>query len=166
MRDKHLTIYLHDHLATVAAEHDLATRVGSENPNSPLGDFMVELASDLSAQRALIENILEALGHRRGTWKTGVARLAERMGRLKLNDNLTGYSDLSRLEELEGLVAAAAGRLCLWDTLAGALGADDQFRNYDFAELHRQTSEHIRRLRELHLSAAKTALVGNSPPTG
>jgi hypothetical protein len=42
---------------------------------------------------------------------------AERLGRFKLNGQLTGYSPLSRLLELEGVVLVAEAQRALWTGL-------------------------------------------------
>jgi hypothetical protein len=42
---------------------------------------------------------------------------AEKVGRLKLNGRLLGYSPLSRLVELEALALGVHGKLALWRSL-------------------------------------------------
>ena len=42
---------------------------------------------------------------------------AEKVGRLKLNGRFAGYSPLSRVLELEGLIAGVNGKLALWHSL-------------------------------------------------
>lgn len=54
---------------------------------------------------------------------------AEKLGRLKPNGRLTGYSPLSRLVELEFLALGITGKLAMWRVVADAvdgprLGAD------------------------------------------
>jgi hypothetical protein len=41
----------------------------------------------------------------------------EKAGRLKLNGQITGYSPLSRVVELEGLVTGITGKVALWGAL-------------------------------------------------
>jgi hypothetical protein len=41
----------------------------------------------------------------------------EKVGRLKLNGQLTGYSPLSRVVELEGLMTGITGKIGLWGAL-------------------------------------------------
>jgi hypothetical protein len=49
--------------------------------------------------------------------KVLVAWGAEKLGRLKLNGQLVGYSPLSRVVELEALTLGVAGKLALWRAL-------------------------------------------------
>ena len=46
----------------------------------------------------------------------------EKLGRLKLNGQLLGYSPLSRLIELEGLMLGIAGKLAMWIALSSRSG--------------------------------------------
>ena len=60
--------------------------------------------------------------------KMPIAWAAEKVGRLKPNGQITGYSPLSRLVELEGLALGVTGKLALWRSLAATqsdLGAFD-----------------------------------------
>jgi hypothetical protein len=45
------------------------------------------------------------------------AWVLEKAGRLKLNGQITGYSPLSRVVELEGLVTGITGKISLWVAL-------------------------------------------------
>ena len=67
---------------------------------------------------------MDSLGIPQSSIKQNAAALAERVGRLKLNGQLTGYSPLSRLVELEGLSVGIAGKAALWRSLkeTGVLG--------------------------------------------
>lgn len=61
--------------------------------------------------------MIERLGFSRSTVKPAVAWVAEKLGRLKLNGQLRGYSPLSRLVELEGLLIGINGKTSLWKNL-------------------------------------------------
>ena len=56
------------------------------------------------------------------------------MGRLKPNGQLTGYSPLSRVVELEGLALGMTGKLALWKALRELV---DEEPRLDAAELER-----------------------------
>jgi hypothetical protein len=94
--------------------------------------------------------------------RTAVAWSAEKLGRLKLNGQLTGYSPLSRLEELEILELGVEGKLLLWQALRHAAAAE-----IDEAELDRlikrAQSQH-RRLGRLRRDAAADALADKTTP--
>ena len=61
---------------------------------------------------------MEHLGVGENRVKVPIAWAAEKLGRLKPNGQLTGYSPLSRLVELEGLALGVTGKLALWRSLA------------------------------------------------
>lgn len=74
---------------------------------------MRELEDDCEA----LEQVMAALGARRNPVKTPAVLLFERIGRLKLNGQIRGYSDLSRVLELEGLQALLNAKRALWRSL-------------------------------------------------
>ena len=60
---------------------------------------------------------MDRLGVGQGKLKPLAAVLGERLGRLKLNGRLRGYSPLSRLDELELLQIGVVGKRRLWRAL-------------------------------------------------
>jgi len=66
---------------------------------------------------------MERLAVRRNTAEIAGAWAAEKLGRLKLNGRLRGYSPLSRLLELEMLHIGITGKLELWQALQRTLGS-------------------------------------------
>jgi hypothetical protein len=92
---------------------------------------------------------MDRLGIRRDPVKRAAAWGAEKVGRLKLNGQLTGYSPLSRVVELETLSLGVAGKLGLWralrDVAPGGIPADDLERLIKRAERQRRGLETQRR---------------------
>ena len=82
-------------------ELGLAGRCESSNRGTPLGDFLRRLEVEIAAQKSIVSDVIRRLGGRESLPKKGTAWLAEKLGRLKLNDSLLRYSDLSRVIELE-----------------------------------------------------------------
>jgi hypothetical protein len=115
---KYLATYLNDHLAGATGGLALARRAASENEGSELGDFLTELTGELDADREALRAIMAALGVRTDPVKVVAARVFERIGRLKPNAQLRGYSPLSPLVELEVLRLGIHGKLALWRALA------------------------------------------------
>ena len=112
-----LRIYLRDHLAASAGWLALARRTLRSNPDGELGSFLTALVAELVDDRASLERILNGFGLRRSPLKESLLRAAVSAGRLKLNGQVRGYSDLSRVVELEGLALGAASRLAFWTNL-------------------------------------------------
>lgn len=105
---------------------------------------------------------MHTVGAPESTLKPVLARAAERVGRLKLNGRVTGYSPLSRLVELEGLVAGVTGKRAMWRALEPLGGEDSPLRSFDFAELEARADAQIAGLEEHRLEAARLAFAGTS----
>ncbi len=158
-RQRMQIIYLNDHIAAAVAWCALADRVARENAGSPLGDTVADLARDLKEELPLLRVLLRETGGRERRAKQWLARSAERLGRLKPNGAVRGYSPLSRLVEIEGLTASLALRASMWRSLSTALGPQRTVGRTTLAELQaharRQTGELDEQLR--HLATALQA---------
>ena len=119
---KYLATYLNDHLAGATGGLALVRRAASENEGSELGAFLSELADEIEADRETLKAIMGALGVGTDHTKVIAARVFERVGRLKPNAQLRGYSPLSPLVELEILALGIHGKLALWRALGEVAG--------------------------------------------
>jgi hypothetical protein len=153
-----LRIYLNDHLAGATAGLALARRCLSRNRSGALGDFLRELVREIEEDRHALEEVMRRVGARRNPAKRAAARLLERAGLAKLNGRLTGYSDLSRLLELEGLSAGVEAKRLLWISLRATLGSDPRLAGLDFDRLAERARRQRERLEEHRLAAAERAL--------
>ena len=90
--------------------------------------------------------------------KTRAAWAAEKVGRLKLNGQLRGYSELSRVLELEGLSLGIEGKLALWKSLEEL--NDPRIGSFDLAELRSRAQSQLDDLEPHRLAAVRTALAG------
>lgn len=115
--ERRLRIYLNDHLAVLRLARELASRSHRNNRGSAYGGSLEAFIRELDRQRAALLAAADRLGVRRAAYKDAAAWAAERAGRLKLNGRLLGYSPLSRLEELEGLLALSRGARSGWAAL-------------------------------------------------
>jgi hypothetical protein len=114
----HLAIYLNDHLAGATGGVELARRLRASNEqDASFGEPLRRVCEEIEADRAILERVIEQLGYSRSTVKPAAAWVAEKLGRLKLNGQLRGYSPLSRLLELEGLLIGITGKIGLWHSL-------------------------------------------------
>jgi hypothetical protein len=112
-----LRIHLNDHLALLAGGIAATERTRANNEGAPMADALKAFSADLREDRRHLEGVLTALRLRRNPAKPAAAVAAERLGRFKLNGQLTGYSPLSRLLELEGVVLVAEAQRALWTGL-------------------------------------------------
>jgi hypothetical protein len=118
MNTKLVGIYMNDHLAGSTVGLELAKRAASSNEGTPLGDFLEGLANEIEGEREKLKSMMDHLGVPQNRIKVPVAWAAEKVGRLKPNGQLTGYSPLSRVVEVEGLALGVTGKLGLWRALA------------------------------------------------
>lgn len=154
MHDKLLGIYLNDHLAGSVVGVELARRAAKNNEGSEIGDFLAALALEIEEDRDSLKAVMDHLGVAQNPVKGPVAWAVEKVGRLKPNGQITGYSPLSRLIELEGLALGVTGKLALWHALSATqieLGAFDLGTLIDRARSQQDGIEQQR------LEAAKVA---------
>lgn len=129
---------------------------GSNEDDADFGPPLAEVCAEIEADRVTLERLMERLKIRRDPVKPAGAWVAEKLGRLKLNGQLRGYSPLSRVVELEGLAIGIAGKARLWSALERALGSElDEF---DFGQLAERALRQRTRVEELHLEAVARAL--------
>ena len=153
---KYLSIYLNDHLAVLAGSQELATRSMESNGGTALGEFLQEVVESLDEDRAALEALMDERDVTQNWAKSGGAWLAERVGRLKLNGEITGYSPLSRLVETEGVELALHAKRSFWDTLSQVGISDAGGR--PTSELANRTNEQIVKMKTFRLAAAQEAL--------
>ncbi len=155
MSKKLLSIYLNDHLAGATAGTELARRVAGANEGTPLGDLLAELATEIAEDREALLKAMSKLGVGRDHIKVKGAWVGEKLGRLKLNGQITGYSPLSRLEELEGLHLGITGKLELWRMLKRT---NETRVGVDLDELIKRAESQRRRLAPHRATAAAEAI--------
>ncbi len=152
-----LAVYLNDHLAGATLGVELARRLRASNEDdAALSDPLAEICVEIEADRETLERLMEQLDVRRDFVKPAAAWAAEKLGRLKLNGQLTGYSPLSRLVELELLSIGIAGKMQLWQALERAFGRG--VGGFDFGKLTERAGNQRDSVEELHRLAADRAL--------
>ena len=112
-----LGIYLNDHLTGATAGIELAKRCMGSNEDTPLGHYLARFVGEIVEDRDAVRDLLARLGVGENRAKQLGGYVAEKLGRLKFNGQLTGYSDLSRLIEVEGLCLGVEGRISLLRSL-------------------------------------------------
>jgi hypothetical protein len=151
-----LRTYLQDHHAGSVAGVELARRAAGSNRDSQWGTGLARVADEIAADREMLERIMQLLSVKPNRVKDAGGWVAEKVGRLKPNNSLHGYSPLSRVVELEGLVIGVTGKLALWEALGEAVG--DRLDEIDFIALAERARDQRSRLEELRRNAAAEAL--------
>jgi len=159
-----LSIYLNDHLAGSVTGIELARRTLSNNRGTRYSEFLEWLVKQIEEDRQSLIRLMERLGIRRDPLKQAGAWSLEKVGRLKMNGRLLGYSPLSRLVEIEGLWMGVNGKLSIWRALVAVADLDARLDPIWLMELEGRAEEQLRRLDEHRALAAREALAG-LPPT-
>lgn len=152
MNKKLLGIYLNDHLAGATAGHELAKRTAKSNDGTGFGAPLQEICEEIASDRQALAKIMGDLGISEDVLKQKAAFVGEKLGRLKLNGQLTGYSPLSRVVEIEALALGTSGKLALWRSLQHVDGVTS-----DVEGLIRRAEDQIDRLEKLRLEAVTKA---------
>jgi hypothetical protein len=153
----YLSTYLQDHRAGAELGLDLAVRLKDENRGTPYEDFLTLLAGDIEQDVATLEAIMQRFGVDKAMLKTAGAKIGEKLGRLKPNEHLTGYSPLSRVQELELLRTGVHGKLAMWEALSEVSEADDRLDPDELRALVERAESQLAGLREHHRMAVREA---------
>jgi hypothetical protein len=159
-----LAIYLTDHMAGSTAGLELARRAAASNSGTELGDFLTRLVRQIEEDRDALSRVMEGLGVGADRLKNGLAWGVEKLGRLKLNGQLTGYSPLSRLIELEGLHTGISAKLSSWQALRAVLGPS--VGGEDIDALQRRAKRQLDELEPYRLAAAREAFAEEAASSG
>ncbi|MBK5229239.1 MAG: hypothetical protein JJE05_12145 [Actinobacteria bacterium] len=161
--EKYLAIYLNDHLAGSVAGIELAKRAAGNHEGTPVGEFLEQLVIDIDEDRAALEAIMDELGVRKDLLKDAAAWMAEKVGRLKLNGKIIGYSPLSHLVELEGLALGVEGKLSLWRALQEVEDDYPALANADLERLAGRAKAQREGLERFRREAAAACLSAGTP---
>jgi hypothetical protein len=157
-----IKIYLQDHMAGARIGLELARRTVSSNAGSRYGAELSAIGEEIEKDKQVLAEVMERLGVRPDPVKQSSAWLGEKLGRLKLNGQLRGYSPLSRLLELEGLIVGVSGKLELWRSLAATRNVAGRLEGVELTELIRRAEDQRERLESLHERAAREALAAGA----
>jgi hypothetical protein len=156
-------IYLDDHWAAAGAGVRLARRLASANVDTPWHPTLNRIVAEIEQDERVLRAMREAQAGGGFSIKRVLATTAERVGRLKLNGRLVGYSPLSRVFELEGLMSGVQAKQCLWRAIRESDGwATDRV---DLVELERRAVAQLRDLSRIHDEAAAIAFGSAGEPT-
>jgi len=155
--DRFLAIYLNDHLAGATLGVELARRLRSSNQgDAEFGEPLAQLCAEIEEDYRTLTRLMEHLGVGRDPVKPVLAKVAEKLGRLKPNGRIRGYSPLSRVLELEFLSGMVGGKMQLWNALEQSFGESQD--GFDFHYLAARADTQGQRLEDLHLAATQRTL--------
>jgi hypothetical protein len=156
--DRLLGIYLADHRAAAAAGRRRVKRFADSNATSFLGASARDVSRQIEEDVRTLDEIIDRLGYRASRWKIAAALTAEQLGQLKINGRLRRYSPLSRLADLELLIAAILTKESLWQTLTVVAEHRPELGRFDFDDLQRRALDQRMQLEAHRAATARAAL--------
>jgi hypothetical protein len=160
VNEKFVRIYLQDHHAGSTTGLELARRIRGSNRGNEYGEAMAKIADDIAADQKSLESIMGDLGFGTDTIKDLGAWALEKVGRLKLNGQITGYSPLSRVVELEGLLTGITGKIGLWAALLQIAPEEPRLDVARLERLRERGESQRATVEELRERAAREAFAG------
>jgi hypothetical protein len=152
-----LAIYLNDHLAGSTGGLELARRALGANRGTPFEAPLERLATEIAEDREALIEVMDRLGVARDPLKVVAGWAAEKVGRLKLNGRIAGYSSLSRVVELEVLGLGVEGKRAMWRALGDVAAGDTRLEGVDLGGLTRRAERQRRLIEQQRLRAAAIA---------
>jgi hypothetical protein len=160
---KLLGIYLNDHLAGSTVGVELAKRAAGENEDTDYGEPLARVAAEIEEDREALQRLMEALEVKRDHPKVLAGWVAEKLGRLKPNGQILGYSPLSRLVELETLALGITGKYSLWEALTEVAGEDARIDLDELKRLSERADRQRKEIWQLRQRAAREAFAAQAP---
>jgi hypothetical protein len=150
-RPELLGIYLNDHLAGSTGGVETARRARGSNRGTEFAEPLARICEEIESDRDSLEAVMKDLGVSRSRIKPAIGWFGEKLGRLKPNGQLRGYSPLSRVVECELLLLGITGKLRLWQLLDQLVGTETEA---DFAALIARAEGQRARIEDLQTRAA------------
>jgi hypothetical protein len=161
--ERYLAIYMNDQLALGTLWREIARRSARANQGTDTGEALRSVAEAIAEDVETFEQIMQRIGVPKTPAKPMLAMAGERLGRVKLNGHLRGYSPLSRFEELDFLVMGIDGKVVLWANLRDYAGLGARLPEIDFERLIDRAKQQRKLLEPHHAKAGRTALGGPHP---
>jgi hypothetical protein len=160
---KLLGIYLNDHLAGSTIGLELAKRARGSNRGNPYGEVLERITREIEEDRHTLQRLMNELEIGPDRAKLLFGWTAEKLGRLKPNGRLLGYSPLSRLVELEALALGITGKVSLWEALREVAAEDARLDAQELARLSERAERQRSEVWRLRQRAAREALAAEEP---
>jgi hypothetical protein len=154
-----LETYMNDHLAGATVGVELVQRTLESNRGTPYEEPLQNLAEEIAQDRETLKALMARLDLSESKLKVAGGWTAEKLGRLKPNNRLTGYSPLSRLIELEGLWGGVSVKLSLWQVLGACADAETELDREELNALEQRGRAQLEVLERLRIDAGREALV-------
>lgn len=156
-----LKIYLNDHLAASVAGIQMAKHCLKNSQDPVLSKFLSDFLKQVTEEQNLLKKIIIYLEDTQTPLKRMAAWIFEKMAHLKLN-YFQSNAEVSRLLELEGLLAGVHAKLDMWRVVERLSISSPQFPNYPYESLIERVKKQLRSLEKFCLNAGENAFNLNS----
>ena len=162
MANKHLAIYLNDHLAGATGALELMADLAEAHAGTSVGDSLMQLHGEIQAERKELERLLDRLDisisspRRMGAW------LGEKLAYLKLQLDDKASGAMRLFEGLEALSIGIQGKRALWRMLAIVSKTETDLHGLDYDQLVQRSEDQYRRVEDLRLAAGRQAFESTS----
>lgn len=155
--NKHLAIYLNDHLAASTGALDLMKHLAEAHDGTPVAELALQLHAEISAERQELEQLIKQLGFGESIPRQVGAWLGTKIGQLKLqiDDKATGALHL--FEGLEALTIGIHGKHGLWRVLGELAESNPKLRGPNYQQLVQASEDQQQRVETMRLAAAPAA---------
>jgi hypothetical protein len=163
--DRHLDVYLNDHLAGSAVGLRLIRRSRDRFTDSSFASVLARLADEFEEDRHSLEQVMSAVGATKNPVKEAVAAGAEIMMRVKNAAPVVGAGSdaVADFENIEVLELGVECKRLLWRALQRVAHGDERLRSIDLDSLERRADHQREALEGIRLELAGKALSSDLP---
>jgi hypothetical protein len=164
MADREMDVYLNDHLAGATLGTDLAKQIQQRHEDSPLGELMGRIATEIEEDRRTLVDLMERMDSSRNPLKQAAGWVAEKASQVKFSGAGSGAPDQGAFMALESLTLGVLGKRKLWAALKEVRDQYPALAATDLDDLiGRADAQHDALDRE-RMAAAVLALGHSAPP--
>ncbi|MEU5145782.1 hypothetical protein AB0G42_01100 [Streptomyces yangpuensis] len=149
-----LAIYLNDHLTGANGGVEVLRRAADAHRGGALGASLESLAEQVAQDRLSLRTLMADLDVPVMRTRAALGRLAEKVGRLKLNGRILARSPLSDVLELEAMRMGVEGKAACWRSLRSLARTDPRIDTALIEELLQRAEQQIRALEAMRSACA------------
>ena len=153
-----IEVYLNDHLAGATAGVNLVEQAVDRHRSDELSDFFGQLASDIKADYATLETLLDDMNVDKSASKTALAEVGSKLAAPKFDAEGAGNAYLGDFVTLETLSIGVEGKRCMWAALQTVADAYPELGALDLDELESRAQDQRDRLEGKRHEVAPLAL--------
>lgn len=164
--DQELTRYLNDHLAGSSGAQLLIQDITDTHDAPQARDFFLHLKEMVEADIAMLEDLLERIGHNPSTLLKMAGGLTARVANIKLMWEQMKPGKLGLFEALEMLALGVQGKHLLWVALREIAERFPEWNGIDFTKLESEAIQQRDNIEFWRIEAAKDILVDSERLVG